>query len=157
MAATLMAATSSGTLKATPFLGQGKGANANALRDVVSMGTGKYTMVLFFFMFYVLLSQKFYGVDYVVWLICYLGLCFVNISGQWFVVWTRQSEILGTLLSSDPFILERRIPWGLWMGHCWLICWPRSICQEQGSWGSFLALNSNIMVLSHSFFKTNLV
>nr|KYP58833.1 hypothetical protein KK1_014255 [Cajanus cajan] len=46
MAGTLMAATtSSGTvLKPTPFLGQGKGANANPLRDVVSMGTGKYTM-----------------------------------------------------------------------------------------------------------------
>lgn len=49
MAATLMAATSStGTvLKPTPFLGQNRGTNANPLRDVVSMGAGKYTMVLF--------------------------------------------------------------------------------------------------------------
>jgi len=48
MAATLMAASAStGTvLKPTPFLGQSRGTNANPLRDVVSMGPGKYTMVL---------------------------------------------------------------------------------------------------------------
>nr|KYP44193.1 hypothetical protein KK1_034357 [Cajanus cajan] len=41
-----MAATAStGTvLKPTPFLGLSRGINANPLRDVVSMGTGKYTM-----------------------------------------------------------------------------------------------------------------
>lgn len=48
MAAMLMAATASSStvLRPTPFLGQSRGANANPLRDVVPMGTGKYTMVL---------------------------------------------------------------------------------------------------------------
>jgi len=48
MAATLMAASAStGTvLKPTPFLGQSRATNANPLRDFVSMGHGKYTMVL---------------------------------------------------------------------------------------------------------------
>nr|CAN83151.1 hypothetical protein VITISV_031291 [Vitis vinifera] len=42
----LMAATASSStvLRPTPFLGQTRGANSNPLRDVVPMGTGKYTM-----------------------------------------------------------------------------------------------------------------
>lgn len=134
MAATLMAATSgSGTvLKPTPFLGQGKASNGNPLRDVVSMGSGKYSMVLS-------LSLLF-----LYWVIVWVSLrilfgCVCQREEQWAVVWTRQSEILRTVFSSNTFILEGRISRWLWMGHCWLICWPRSICQEQGSWGhSFL-------------------
>ncbi|KAF5949104.1 hypothetical protein HYC85_015061 [Camellia sinensis] len=43
--ATMSTATSTSTvLRPTPFLGQTRGANANPLRDVVSMGTGKFTM-----------------------------------------------------------------------------------------------------------------
>jgi len=76
----------------------------------------------------------------VVWLICSV-ICVDEWAGKWTVVWTRQSEILGTLFSSDSFIFDRRIPRGLWMGHCWIVCWSWSICQEQGSWG-------------HSFFLT---
>ncbi|CAL5335890.1 unnamed protein product [Camellia sinensis] len=46
MASMLMAATASTStaLRPTPFLGQTRGPNANPLRDVVSMGTGKFTM-----------------------------------------------------------------------------------------------------------------
>ena len=37
---------SSGTvLRPTPFLGQGRGTNGNAVRDVVPIGSGKFTMV----------------------------------------------------------------------------------------------------------------
>ncbi|CAL5341892.1 unnamed protein product [Camellia sinensis] len=43
--ATMSTATSTSTvLRPTPFLGQTRGANANPLRDVVSMGIGKFTM-----------------------------------------------------------------------------------------------------------------
>lgn len=47
MAATLMAATASTStvLRPNPFLGQSRASNANPLRDVVSIGTPKYTMV----------------------------------------------------------------------------------------------------------------
>lgn len=36
---------SSTVLTPNPFVGQGKGANGNTLRDVVPMGSGKFTMV----------------------------------------------------------------------------------------------------------------
>ncbi|CBI23318.3 unnamed protein product, partial [Vitis vinifera] len=46
MVATVMAATASSStgLRPTQFLGQTRGSNANQLREVVPMGTGKFTM-----------------------------------------------------------------------------------------------------------------
>ncbi|KAK9152514.1 hypothetical protein Syun_010823 [Stephania yunnanensis] len=46
MVATLMAASASTStvLRASPFLGQTRGSSPNSLRDVVSLGTGKFTM-----------------------------------------------------------------------------------------------------------------
>ncbi|TQD71927.1 hypothetical protein C1H46_042532 [Malus baccata] len=38
------AASSSTLLRTTPFLGQSRGPSFNTLKDVVPMGTGKYTM-----------------------------------------------------------------------------------------------------------------
>ncbi|KAJ8630781.1 hypothetical protein MRB53_024104 [Persea americana] len=44
MASTLSAASAGSATILKPFLGQNRGANANTLRDVVSMGNGKFTM-----------------------------------------------------------------------------------------------------------------
>ena len=57
MVATVMAATASSStgLRPTQFLGQTRGSNANQLREVVPMGTGKFTMVFQFHTFILLM------------------------------------------------------------------------------------------------------
>ncbi|GMP65664.1 hypothetical protein CsSME_00026366 [Camellia sinensis var. sinensis] len=83
--ATMSTATSTSTvLRPTPFLGQTRGANANPLRDVVSMGTGKFTMG----------NELWYGPDRVK----YLG-PFSIIHGRW--------AMLGALGCITPEVLEK--------------------------------------------------
>ena len=108
MASTLMAASTSGTvLKPTPFLGQGKGANANPLRDVVSMGTGKYTMVFSkhpFLVHFLFQSHNFILLLVVVDTLL-MGLC----------LWTRRAMNCGMDQTEwntwDPFRLKPLHTW----------------------------------------------
>ena len=149
MVATVMAATASSStgLRPTQFLGQTRGSNANQLREVVPMGTGKFTMVFQFHTFILLMMLCLFfqfGLSGC-WLRFVLAFWF---PGERIMVWTGPGEVLGTLLRSDTFIPYRRVPRWLWMGHCRIISWPRSLCQEQGPWGNSISSSCNLICIA---------